>query len=55
MIYYPRETLLVRQARAAGLPATGGLGMLIEQGALAFTRWTGCAVERKDLWQACGY
>jgi shikimate dehydrogenase len=55
MIYYPRETLLVRQARAAGLPATGGLGMLIEQGALAFTRWTGCPVERNDLWQACGY
>lgn len=55
MIYYPRETLLVKRAKAAGLPATGGLGMLIEQGALAFTRWTGCAVERKDLWQACGY
>lgn len=55
MIYYPRETLLVRQAREAGLPATGGLGMLIEQGSLAFTRWTGCPVERSDLWQACGY
>jgi shikimate dehydrogenase len=55
MIYYPRETRLVREARAAGLAATGGLGMLIEQGALAFTRWTGCSVERKDLWQACGY
>ncbi|MFO7535846.1 MAG: shikimate dehydrogenase [Kiritimatiellia bacterium] len=55
MIYYPRETLLVRQAREAGLPATGGLGMLIEQGALAFTRWTGCPVDRRDLWQACGY
>lgn len=54
MIYYPRETTLIRQARAAGLSATGGLGMLIEQGALAFTRWTGCAVERKALWQACG-
>lgn len=54
MIYYPRETTLVRQAREAGLPATGGLGMLIEQGALSFTRWTGCQVERKDLWRACG-
>ncbi len=55
MIYYPRETLLVQQARRAGLPATGGLGMLIEQGTMAFTRWTGCAVERKNVWQACGY
>ena len=55
MIYYPRETILTGQAKRAGLPATGGLGMLIEQGALAFTRWTGCPVERKDLWQACGY
>ena len=55
MIYYPRETLLVRDAKQAGLAATGGLGMLIEQGALAFTRWTGCPVERKDLWRACGY
>lgn len=54
MIYYPRETVLVRRVRQAGLAATGGLGMLIEQGALAFTRWTGCPVERKDLWQACG-
>jgi shikimate dehydrogenase len=55
MIYYPKETRLTEQARRAGLPATGGLGMLIEQGTLAFTRWTGCPVERKDLWQACGY
>ena len=28
-------------------------GMLIEQGALSFTRWTGCAVEREALWRAC--
>jgi shikimate dehydrogenase len=55
MIYYPKETLLMAQAKRAGLAATGGLGMLIEQGALAFTRWTGCPVERKALWQACGY
>ncbi len=55
MIYYPRETRLVKEARQAGLAATGGLGMLIEQGALSFTRWTGCAVERKDLWRACDY
>lgn len=41
LVYNPRETLLVQQARAAGLPAITGLGMLIEQAALAFEIWTG--------------
>ena len=41
LVYNPRETKLVRDARAAGLPATTGLGMLIEQAALAFEIWTG--------------
>lgn len=42
VVYNPRETLLVKRARAAGLQATTGLGMLVEQAALAFSRWTGC-------------
>ncbi len=41
LIYNPRETKLVRDARAKGLYATTGLGMLIEQAALGFTLWTG--------------
>jgi shikimate dehydrogenase len=41
LIYNPRETMLVRQARAAGLHATTGLGMLVEQAALGFEIWTG--------------
>lgn len=41
LVYNPRETLLIKQARAAGLYATTGLGMLIEQAALAFELWTG--------------
>ncbi len=45
LVYNPRETRLVRDARAAGLPATTGLGMLQEQAALAFTRWTGKIVD----------
>ncbi|MBI5952530.1 MAG: shikimate dehydrogenase [Chloroflexi bacterium] len=40
-VYNPRETLLVKRARSAGLPAETGLGMLIEQAALAFEIWTG--------------
>ncbi|HKI54905.1 MAG TPA: shikimate dehydrogenase [Anaerolineales bacterium] len=41
LIYNPRETKLVRDARAQGLQATTGLGMLIEQAVLGFELWTG--------------
>lgn len=40
LVYNPRETKLIRDARAQGRPATTGLGMLIEQAALAFEIWT---------------
>ena len=41
LVYNPRETKLVRDARAQGLRAATGLGMLIEQAALSFEIWTG--------------
>jgi shikimate dehydrogenase len=41
LIYSPPVTALVRAARARGLRAEGGLPMLLYQGALAFTLWTG--------------
>ncbi len=41
LVYNPRETKLVKDARAQGLNATSGLGMLLEQAALAFELWTG--------------
>lgn len=41
MIYNPVETQLLHQARNLGLRATNGLSMLLHQGALAFTLWTG--------------
>lgn len=40
-IVYGRETPLLRTARAHGLTAIDGLGMLIHQGARAFQLWTG--------------
>jgi shikimate dehydrogenase len=40
---YPVETPLLREARAHGARAAGGLGMLVHQGALAFSLWTGAA------------
>jgi shikimate dehydrogenase len=52
LIYNPRETLFVRQARAAGLCATTGLGMLVEQAALSFERWTGCTPPRDVMFNA---
>ncbi len=42
LVYNPLETRLLRQARAAGLAAANGWGMLRAQAALAFHRWTGC-------------
>jgi shikimate dehydrogenase len=52
LVYNPRETRLVKQARAAGLPATTGLGMLVEQAALAFERWTGREAPRDVMMAA---
>jgi shikimate dehydrogenase len=40
---YPVETPLLREARARGLRAADGLGMLVHQGALSFSLWTGVA------------
>ena len=41
MIYNPTQTQLLCQARILGLRAVNGLPMLLHQGALAFTLWTG--------------
>jgi shikimate dehydrogenase len=40
---YPADTPLLVEARKRGLRAAGGLGMLVHQGALAFSLWTGIA------------
>jgi len=44
-LVYARETELVKTAREKGLTAVNGLGMLINQGAVAFNIWTGCPLE----------
>jgi shikimate dehydrogenase len=41
MVYGSSDTALVRAARDMGLRASGGLPMLLHQGAAAFTLWTG--------------
>ena len=52
LVYNPRETKFVRDARAQGLNASTGLGMLIEQAALAFEKWTGVSADRVAMQQA---
>jgi len=41
LVYNPRETRFLRDAAAQGARTIGGLGMLVQQAALAFERWTG--------------
>ena len=41
LVYNPPESELLRRARARGLPAANGLGMLVAQAEIAFERWTG--------------
>ncbi|MFH1651410.1 MAG: shikimate dehydrogenase [Chloroflexota bacterium] len=40
-VYRPRQTRLLREAMVGGAAATGGIEMLIWQGALSFALWTG--------------
>jgi shikimate dehydrogenase len=52
LVYNPRETRLVREARAAGLRAVTGLGMLVEQAALSFECWTRAAASVQAMFAA---
>jgi shikimate dehydrogenase len=49
MVYNPLQTKLVRDAKSAGLFARGGVGMLVEQAALAFELWTGIEASRSAM------
>lgn len=48
MIYNPAETRLLAQARALGIPAANGLGMLVHQGARSLQHWIEAASGRAD-------
>jgi shikimate dehydrogenase len=46
---YGRETPFMAQARAAGAKVSDGLGMLVEQAAIAFSLWTHVKPETKPV------
>jgi len=52
LVYNPRETSLMMLARQSGLPVASGLGMLVEQAARSFERWTGLQAPLEVMYRA---
>lgn len=52
LTYRRARTPFVKACRARGLRADDGLPMLVEQGALAFTRWFGVEPDRDAMWRS---
>jgi shikimate dehydrogenase len=49
LVYNPRQTLFLRQARAAGAEVVDGLAMFAAQGAAQFRLWTGLALPMEEV------
>lgn len=49
LVYTPPETEFMRRARARGLRAENGLGMLVEQAALALETWLAVRAPRAEM------
>lgn len=49
VIYNPEETRLMSIARRHGIPAAGGMGMLVYQAAAAHEYWTGAEYDEADI------
>jgi 3-dehydroquinate dehydratase/shikimate dehydrogenase len=52
LVYNPKETLLMRQARAVGCETLGGAEMLVTQAAAQFRLWTGIEAPVEVMAQA---
>ena len=53
LVYVPRVTRLLEQARESGCRNVGGLDMLVEQGARSFALWTGAEAPVQTMRRAC--
>ncbi|OLO38850.1 shikimate dehydrogenase [Alkalihalophilus pseudofirmus] len=49
LIYNPLKTKLLQEAEAKGATVLNGVGMFVEQGALAFEKWTGTKPDRNEM------
>ncbi|MEB1808146.1 MAG: shikimate dehydrogenase [Bacillaceae bacterium] len=49
LIYNPLQTKFLREAEGKGATIINGVGMFVEQGALAFEKWTGTAPDRQKM------
>jgi len=54
MVYLPRDTPLIAEARRRGAEVVTGLEILVAQGAASFRRWTGTAAPRTVMRDAAG-
>ncbi len=52
LVYHPRETALLREARRVGAATIDGVGMLVHQAALQHHLWTGAAPDLDIMWDA---
>lgn len=52
LIYNPKETKLIKAAKARGIRASNGLGMLLYQGMAAFEIWTGSLAPKEVMQKA---
>ncbi len=54
LVYHPRETLLLRQAKRRGAQTISGVEMFLEQAALQFKTWTGREPDRELMGSLLG-
>lgn len=54
IVYQPRETVLLREAKRKGCGTVEGIGMLVHQGAASFRTWFGCDPDTEVMFAALG-
>lgn len=50
-VYNPKETRMIKEAKAAGCTVVGGIGMLLQQGVAAFRLFTGEQMPEEEVQQ----